>query len=202
MSGTALFTFLQDAAFYRSFHVAAADLMGTGNGRSWLDVGTGPGLLARLAAERGYRARGIDRSEKMIAAAERLAGKHAVRASFAATDIEAELASGRRYDVVSASSLAVVTTDPARTLVQLKALTAPGGRLLVIEASQKMTRWRAVKMLLTLRLGKRGYMLLLWAMARSGRALDTLLLVRTALRPARHSLLGGMVNAWVMEVTP
>lgn len=72
MPGVRLFTGLQDAAFYRDFHAAAAGLMGPGRGRSWLDAGTGPGLLTRLAAANGYRAAGFDRDPQMIEAARRL----------------------------------------------------------------------------------------------------------------------------------
>lgn len=202
MSGAALFTRLQDADFYRGFHTTAADLMGKGNGRSWLDVGTGPGLLARLAAERGYRAAGIDRSQAMIAAAKCIAANRQAQVSFTVSDIATELASGRRYDVVSAASLLAVTVDPSETLRQLKSLLAPGGRLLVIEASQQMSKWRALNMLLARRLGGRGVMLLMWAMARSGHAIDPRLFDGTAYPPSRHKMLCGMVDAWIMDAGP
>lgn len=199
MAGAALFTWLQDADFYRGFHAAGADLMGSGCGRSWLDVGSGPGLLSRLAAARGYVARGIDRDPQMTAAAMRLATERGVDVAFACADIETELTRGKRYDVVSASSLVVVTADPGKTLAQLEALTAPGGRLLIIEATPLMTRWRALKMVLTGKLGERGYMLLPWAMGRSGRALPDSLFERPSRPVTRHPLLAGLVNAWIIE---
>jgi len=200
MAGAGLFTWLQDAAFYRGFHAAAADLMGAGDGRSWLDAGCGPGVLARLAAARGFVVRGVDRDSGMIASAGRLATDRGAQVTFATSDLDAELARGRRYDVVSASSLIVVTSDPEDTLVKLCALTAPGGRLLVIEASPQMSRWRALKLLLTGRAGPRGYMFLLWATGRSGRALPNSFFEQSHCRTSRHPLLGGLVNAWVFEM--
>lgn len=112
------------------------------------------------------------------------------------------IASGQRYDVVSASSLVVVTRDPGKTLRDLETLVKPGGQLLVIEATSRMSRPKALAAVLSLRLGRRGLMLLPWSLARSGRALpDTLFEQRT--RPGRpHDLLNGMVRAWIFEVAP
>jgi ubiquinone/menaquinone biosynthesis C-methylase UbiE len=202
MAGPALFTWLQDAGFYRGLHEAAADIMGPGHGRSWLDVGCGPGVLARLAADRSYVARGIDRDPRMIAVAQRLAAQRGAPVAFATADIETELRSGTRYAVVSASSLVVVTPDPAATLDQLVRLVVPGGKLVVIEASAGMTRWRALGMVLAGRLGQRGYMLMPWAMARSSRTVPDSVFERLAQPATRHALLGGLVNAWVIEVKP
>ena len=159
----------------------------------------GPGLLARLAAAKGFAARGIDRDAEMIAAAELLAKARGVDVAFATSDIDAELASGRRYAIVSASSLIVVTSNPTATLAKLLSLLARGGRLLVIEASHEMSRARAVRMLLGGRLGKRGYMLLPWAMARSGRALPDFVFQQPSNAATCHPMLGGLVNAWVIE---
>lgn len=202
MSSAGLFAWLQDAAFYRQFHAEAVALMGQGAGRSWLDVGTGPGILARLAAGHGYRARGIDRDAAMIEAALRLAHERGSDAAFAASDLETELGDGRRYDVVSASSFVVVTPDPDQTLDRLNDLVAPGGRLLIIEASPEMTRLRALRLLAGGRLGKRGYMLLPWAMARSGRTLDESLMKKINPLAVCHRLIHSMVNAWILEARP
>lgn len=199
MARPGLFAWLQDADFYRDFHVAAAELMGPGGGRTWLDVGTGPGILARLAGARGYRVKGIDRDPEMIDAARGLAAERGSDVEFAVSDLAAESAGGRRYDVVSASSLVVVTADPRETLAQMKALTLPGGRLLIIEASPLMTRWRSVRLWATGRLGERGYMLLPWAMARSGSTLGEHIMEGLFSSLARHRLAHGLVNAWVAE---
>lgn len=202
MVGPALFSWLQDAEFYRAFHVAAVELMGGGRGRSWLDVGTGPGLLARLAAECGYRALGIDRSADMIDLARRLAEQRRSNARFDTSDIETELGRRRQYDVVSASSLVVVTAEPRRTLLQLEAMVAPGGQLLILEASPRMSLRRAFRLLASGQLGERGYLMLAWAIARSGRAFDEAIIQGSGRRVTQHRLTHGMVNAWIVEPKP
>ena len=40
-----LFAWLQDAAFYRDLHIAAANLIANSENNTWLDVGCGPGLF-------------------------------------------------------------------------------------------------------------------------------------------------------------
>lgn len=196
-----LFRFLQGADFYRDLHATAAALLPSGNGRSWLDVGCGPGLLTRLAAERGYQACGLDRDADMILAARQLAAGCGAPVEFVTSDVRAALASGRRYDVVSASSLVVVTPNASETLASLRALAKPGGKLLVIEASPTMSLPRALKVLLTGQLGKRSYMLLPWAMARAGKTLPDRLFEQSRPPATRRPLLSGLVNAWIFEVS-
>ncbi|MGO9475233.1 MAG: class I SAM-dependent methyltransferase [Rhodomicrobium sp.] len=152
-----LFARLQDADFYSGLHLAAANLLPNGKlGQSWLDVGCGPGLLTRIAAEKGHAACGIDRDPDMIAAARHLASRRGCGASFAVSDIETARAAAGRFDVVSASSLLVVLPNPAETLRQLVDLTKPEGRLLIVEASSRMSRARAAWLWLRGRLGRCG----------------------------------------------
>lgn len=197
--GVRLFTYLQGAEFYRALHVAAVQLLPSGQDRSWLDVGCGPGLLTRLAAERGYVALGIDRSARMITAAKALIGKGEKRTCFMQSDIVEALSRGQRYDVVSASSLVVATADPVESLARLETLLKPGGRLLVIEASPEMSVTRAARVLLLKRLGRRGYMILAWSLSRSARTLPDRLFTRTQRPARRHPLLEGLVNAWLFD---
>jgi 2-polyprenyl-3-methyl-5-hydroxy-6-metoxy-1,4-benzoquinol methylase len=194
-----LFARVQDADFYREMHTTAVAALPSGEGRTWLDVGCGPGLLARTAADRGYTARGIDRDPDMIAAAVRLAAERKSPATFAAIDVEAEAASGRRYDVVSASSLLVVVPDARATLRCLEELVKPRGTVLILEATSAMTRGRALALALGGRLGRGAHMLVVWANARAGRALDEAVFQDSGLRGARTSLLGGMACSWSFE---
>lgn len=198
MSGAALFTWLQNADFYRGMHQRAADLLPRGEGKSWLDVGCGPGVLSRIAYSRGYRVRGVDRSPAMIAAAGRLASERGAEIEFAVSDIEREAQSGHRYNVVSASSLLVVVPDAIAALSQLEALVAPGGSLLIIEASDRMSRWRALRAVASGRLGSRSHMLLAWAMARSGRTLPQSVFRHMAGRQTQVPLLDGLAEARVI----
>ena len=198
MPGPALFARLQAAAFYRGLHETAAGFAGVAQGdRTWLDVGCGPGVFARIAAARGFQVRGIDRDSGMIATAERLAVMHGMTIEFAVSDLADEVAEGR-HDVVSASSLVVVTPDPRETLQHLLVLAKPDGRVIVIEAAPAMTRGRALRHWLRGGLGSGGAMLLLWAMARSGRALPDATFDDPRWTATQHPALGGLANVWVL----
>jgi SAM-dependent methyltransferase len=197
-----LFAWVQDAAFYREMHLAAADLLPSGDRRAWLDVGCGPGVLTRIVAERGYAARGVDRDPDMIEAAVRLAAECRSPAKFAVSDVETALADEARYDVVSASSLLVVVPDPAATLRQLVSLAKPNGHALIIEASRELTRGRAFAEVLARGIVGRAYMLQVWAMFRSGRTLPHSTFDQPGLTASRHSILGGLVDAWIVVSAP
>ena len=199
MPGPALFARLQAAAFYRGLHETAAGFAGVAQGdRTWLDVGCGPGVFARIVAARGFLVRGIDRDPGMIAMAERLAAMHGMTIEFAVSDLADEVATGRRHDVVSASSLVVVTPDPRETLQHLLVLAKPDGRVIVIEAAPAMTRGRALRQWLRGGLGSGGGMLLLWAMARSGRALPDATFDDPRWTATQHPAFGGLANVWVL----
>jgi 2-polyprenyl-3-methyl-5-hydroxy-6-metoxy-1,4-benzoquinol methylase len=80
--GATLFVWLQGAGFYRDVHQQAVDILPQGNGKTWLDVGCGPGLVARQAAARGYDATGVDADGNMVRAAKRLTRWHGSTAGF------------------------------------------------------------------------------------------------------------------------
>jgi SAM-dependent methyltransferase len=197
-----LFAWLQDAAFYHEMHLAAAELLPSGDQRAWLDVGCGPGVLTRIAAERGYAARGVDQDADMIEAAVRLAAERRSPAKFAVSDIETERADEARYDVVSGSSLLIVVPDPAATLRQLLSLAKPNGHVLIIEASRELTRGRAFAEVLARRIAGRAYILQVWAIFRSGRTLPHSIFDQPGLTAHRHSILGGLVDAWIVASAP
>lgn len=190
-----LFGWLQGAKFYRDLHAEAVAAIGAGRGRSWLDVGCGPGLLTRLATDAGFNARGVDLSPDMIALARRLGNP----AAFEVADVLAPGDDDKRYDVVSAASLLVVLPDAALGLQRLMALVKPGGALLVIEATSEMSKTRAWARILGGSLGPRSYMLALWAAARSRRTLPYETFDRPGLAVRHIPLLGGMVRASVVQ---
>ena len=134
MISTLLFTWLQGADFYFDLHKQAVDFLPAGHGETWLDIGSGPGLVTRLAAERGWRATGIDTDPQMVAAAKRIARWKHSPAEFQMGDfttLPAEFA-----QVVSAASLLAVLPDREAGLRSLWHLLRPGGFLLIVEPTQ------------------------------------------------------------------
>lgn len=198
MIASRTFTWIQGAPFYQDIHRQAVELLPRGDGKEWLDAGCGPGLVSRLAADRGYRAVGIDSNPRMIKAAKRLAVRTGSSASFAVGSIFDSPPDSA--DVVSAASLIAVLDDKVRGLAALWASVRSTGALLIIEPTERMNVDNAR---LTLTLGlppKRAQALLLWARARQGRAVPPDLLKTLPCRTIECApLLGGMVNAWVLH---
>ena len=199
MSTPAIFNYLHGAEFYRQFHREAAGLLPDGDGRTWLDVGCGPGVLSRKAALRGYRVRAVDRQRAMIDAAVRRSREFQPHIEFAVSDLDAEAARGTVYDVVSASSLLAVLPDRNAGLAKLAALAKPSGAILIVEASRRMTPANAISVLARRRLGARSGMLLIWALARRGRMPPPLGPLDPGLTISVTSLLYGLVEASVLR---
>ena len=190
----AFFSWLQGAPFYVDLHRQAVELLPAGTGKTWLDAGCGPGLVARLARQRGYAVIGLDRDPAMIHQAERRARGDA-GCRFAVSELS-RLAVEPPVDVVSAASLLFVVPDAEAALGQLWERVRPGGQLLVIETSERMTpaAARQVKTPPGRRLG-----LTLWARARNGRAVAPRIFRTLPASSIEHTpLLDGLVSAWVL----
>ena len=191
------FAHLQDAEFYRAVHEQAVALLPNGAGRTWLDIGCGPGLVARLAADRGYRAVGRDINPDMVRMAQRIARRHGSSAAFEAGDI-AQPRDGQA-DVVSAASLLFVLNDRAKALRHMRAHLKPGGTLLVIETTESMRIGDAWRWLRHAGYTKRVWMLLVWAWVRNGMAVSQDELKMEGWDVERKPLMGGLVAAWIFS---
>lgn len=166
------FTWVQGATFYIELHREAVDRTLATTAMPdprWIDVGCGPGLVARLAAERGALVMGIDSDPAMITAANR----HPGVARFALGNAD-ELAVASA-DIVSAASLLFGASEPKSMVATLWAAVAPGGALLIVETTTHMTVDRAREVASDLPRHRR-HVLTLWARSRGGKAFD-----RTAL---------------------
>ncbi|MEU7474147.1 class I SAM-dependent methyltransferase [Streptomyces sp. NPDC044984] len=96
-----------------------------------LDLGCGTGSLSLLAAERGHRVTGVDRSPAMVALArEKLAGRDAV---FLVGDATAPPVGEERYDAVLVRHVLWTLPEPDRALRHWRDLLRPGGRLVLVE---------------------------------------------------------------------
>lgn len=108
--------------------VAAAD---ADEGDAWLDVGSGTGELAFLAAATGASVRGCDLSPALVATAKRQAAERGLDIPFEVGDVENLPFDDGGFDVVSSSVGAIFAPDHARTAEELARVCASGGRLVL-----------------------------------------------------------------------
>jgi SAM-dependent methyltransferase len=197
--GARFFTWLSERESYRSAHAEAVALTPAGGG-AWIDVGCGPGLVARLAARRGFSVRGFDRSPGMVRAARAQAAAEALSIRFEVAPVEEVATHAEPADVVSAASLLFVLPDRLGAMASLWDLVVPGGTLLVIETTPEM---RACGTLARAQArGGQSVELMLWGLARGGRSAARDI---AAFRPpdleasSFHPLLGGLLGAWMLR---
>ena len=196
-----LFTWLQGADFYRALHREAVEALPVGHGELALDVGCGPGLFTRFAAERGYHTLGIDTDPQMIAAAKRIAHREHSPAEFQTGDFTRFPAESAH--VVSAASLLAVLPDREAGLRSLWHLLRPGGTLLIVEPTRQMTSENAARAIQNGMRSRRIVGLRMWANARQGNIVDPEI-HRTLEANSVHflPLLQGLIGAWVLQKQP
>ncbi len=197
MLGSMLFTWLQGAHFYRDLHHRAVENLPISPGKIWIDVGCGPGLVTRFAAERGYSAKGVDADPSMIKAAKRLAKIHRSAAEFEVGNIAG--LPDQYADVVSAASLLAVLDDKPSGLKSLWRCVRPGGYLLIIEPTDQMNPENVKKLVGADLPPKRINGLRIWASARQNRTVDPK--IYDAIDGERQyvDLLHGLVGAWIFR---
>jgi SAM-dependent methyltransferase len=189
------FEWVQSATFYVDLHREAVGLtlatIATPS-PTWIDAGCGPGLVARLAAEQGASAVGIDTDPAMIRAAER----HHATPRFELGDATGIAAASA--DIVSAASLLYGASDPRPIVATLWRAVRPGGALLLVETTRAMTIHAARRISPELPRHHRRA-LHLWARSRNGHAFD-----QAALDPiptqgrTNTKLLHGLVEAIIV----
>ena len=193
-----LFEWLQGAGFYVNLHLEAVAGLPSGVGGKGVDVGCGPGVLTRLAAAKGYNAVGIDMDPYMVSAAMKIAKAENSSAVFEVGDVFRIPA--QSADVVSASSLLATLDDKVGGFQALLGAVRPGGSLLIVEPTDRMTA-QAVNVLIENGFGGRRINgLRMWARARQGNAVDPeIFKTAEAKEVAFTPLLGGLVGAWLFE---
>jgi ubiquinone/menaquinone biosynthesis C-methylase UbiE len=195
-----LFCYIQDADFYRELHRQAVKLLPPGAGKTWFDIGCGPGLVARVARDHGYDAVGFDPDGDMVRLARQRS--HArTGPRFLQSSLEHVRAQYGRADVVSAASLLFVLRDREAGFGKLLDIVAPGGALLIVETSERMASRSALLSSLNCGVGgRRAWLLHVWTHVRRGtNAVDVEALCKPGYAVERHGLLGGLVNAWIVR---
>ncbi len=193
------FSYVQSASFYRELHDRAVQLLPSGKGKTWFDVGTGPGLVAQEASAHGYRAIGFDIDPSMIEQARANSRGNFPQAAFEVAGLGGLSASGRKADVVSAASLLAVANDKEGALRQLLTCVKGSGALLVIETTSMMKPGNAWTWLRRNGLGKRNWVLLLWAWARArSTVLNPQEMQLSGYQVEHFNIFEGLVSAWII----
>jgi SAM-dependent methyltransferase len=106
--------------------LAGLEARGAGGDRSLLDLGAHVGRLVQLAAERGWRAEGVELNPSTAAFAARETGLVVHRA-----DASALSAEGRRFGAVTLVDVLEHIPDPVPALVAARSVLRPGGWIAV-----------------------------------------------------------------------
>lgn len=99
-----------------------------------LDIGTGLGYLAGVAAALGRRAAGIDIAPRMIERAGERAARLGLTIDLRVADVDALPFADGAFDAITERNVLWTMPDPARTLAELRRVLRPGGHLLVMES--------------------------------------------------------------------
>jgi SAM-dependent methyltransferase len=110
-------------------HEQLATALWTGSRERWLDVGTGTGALAILAARRGADVTGVDLAPRLIETARRLAEADGVDARFEVGDAEALPFGAASFDVVSSAMGLILAPDHGAVARELARVCRAGGRI-------------------------------------------------------------------------
>jgi len=117
---------------YKKFAVSllsALDGLVKANGKRLLDVGCGGGFLVEAAQDMGFRAEGIEANHNLVEWCKRRNLK--VRGG----DVSMLEETGEHYDVVVLSAILEHVLEPQLLLASCKNLLAPGGIMLISQAS-------------------------------------------------------------------
>jgi len=117
-------------------HEAIVEAADAGEGDAWLDVGSGTGELAFLAAATGASVRGCDLSPVLVETARRQAAERGLEIPFEVGDVESLPYEDGSFDIVSSSVGAIFAPDHAKAAEELGRVCKPGGRL-------ALTAWTA-----------------------------------------------------------
>jgi ubiquinone/menaquinone biosynthesis C-methylase UbiE len=100
-----------------------------GPGVKWLDLATGTGAVAELAAERGADVTGVDLAPALIETASERAREKRLDIDYRVGDCEKLDFEGGAFDVVSSTCGIMFSPDHAASARELMRIVKPGGRI-------------------------------------------------------------------------
>jgi ubiquinone/menaquinone biosynthesis C-methylase UbiE len=113
----------------RDMHAALVESLDPQPGDRWLDVGSGAGNLAELAAAAGARVTGIDISPRLVEVATERAEQGGYQIKYRLGDAENLDVADGSFDKVTSSVGMIFAPDHDVAAAELARVTTPGGRL-------------------------------------------------------------------------
>lgn len=110
-------------------------LMPRGKSGNVLDVGTGCGQMAIIAARRGHHVTAVDSSERMIYYAQRNAERFGLNIDCVRMDMNNLNLEDESYDLIIAKSSIWCLREPVKAIRRWVELIKPGGHMLIIDSN-------------------------------------------------------------------
>ncbi len=119
----------QAAYLLAAVHAQLVDRLGPRPGERWLDLATGTGEVAFLAARGGAEVTGVDFASGSIETARRTAADKGLDVRFEVGDVENLSFDDSSFDVLSSSMGMIFAPDHAAVAHEVARVCRPGGRL-------------------------------------------------------------------------
>ena len=113
----------------RDIHAAVVERLAPSPGERWLDLATGTGAVARLAARAGADVTGQDLAPALVEMAREIAADEGVSVHFEVGDAESLRYVDASFDIVSSTCGVMFAPDHAAVARELARVCRPGGRL-------------------------------------------------------------------------
>ena len=110
-----------------------ADFLAPPTGSRVLDVGCGPGHLARWLARRGCRVTGVDRGRRLVRIAQRLAAREGLSIEFKHAPAERLPFADAGFDLALATTVIYWVEEPRTVLLEMVRVTRPGGSVATLD---------------------------------------------------------------------